>query len=229
MPRDTSSTRAALLAAARGEFAAHGIAGARVDRIAEAAGVNKERIYGHFGSKEKLFDAVMEEVLAEVLRLVSPPAPAPRSGEGEQEPGKDAGEGTAPGPGRIAGVGDIGDYVARIYDHHRGNPELMRLILWEALHYGGAREASARRHGHYRAKLEALAAALGREADAEVGRVLLTVCGLGVWPSAVPQLADLVLGPEAAADSDAMRAHVVAVARAAFGPGQGHGRESGGT
>ena len=224
MPRDTSSTRAALLAAARAEFAAHGIAGARVDRIAAAAGVNKERIYGHFGSKEKLFDAVMEEVLAEVVRLVSPPAPAP----GPEARGHEPAQAPA-GPGRIAGVGDIGDYVARIYDHHRGNPDLMRLLLWEALHFGGGRAASARRHGHYRAKLEALAAALGREPDAEVGRVLLTVCGLGVWPSAVPQLAELILGPEAAADSDAMRAHVVAVARAAFGSHGDRGGEGAGT
>jgi AcrR family transcriptional regulator len=36
-----------------------GIAGARVDRIAAAARVNKQLIYAYFGSKEQFFDAVL--------------------------------------------------------------------------------------------------------------------------------------------------------------------------
>jgi AcrR family transcriptional regulator len=56
--RDAGATRARLLAAARREFAAFGIAGARVDRIAAKAACNKAQIYHYFGSKEQLFDAV---------------------------------------------------------------------------------------------------------------------------------------------------------------------------
>jgi AcrR family transcriptional regulator len=56
--RDADATRARLLAAAHREFAAFGIAGARVDRIAAEAASNKAQIYHYFGSKEQLFDAV---------------------------------------------------------------------------------------------------------------------------------------------------------------------------
>ena len=53
-------TRAKILAAALDEFAAKGLAGVRVDQIAEVAGVNKAMIYYHFASKEDLFKAVFE-------------------------------------------------------------------------------------------------------------------------------------------------------------------------
>ncbi len=52
-----------ILAAARKEFADKGLEGARVDRIARAAGVNKAMIYYHFRSKESLYDTVIEEFL----------------------------------------------------------------------------------------------------------------------------------------------------------------------
>ena len=41
MPGDAQATKRRLLAAATAEFAAHGLAGARVDRIAAAARANK--------------------------------------------------------------------------------------------------------------------------------------------------------------------------------------------
>jgi AcrR family transcriptional regulator len=58
MARDAAATRARILDAAEVEFASFGIAGSRVDRIAEAASANKALIYKYFGSKEDLFDAV---------------------------------------------------------------------------------------------------------------------------------------------------------------------------
>lgn len=64
MARDSSATKARLLDAAFSEFAAYGIAGARVDRIAEAAQANKRLIYVYYGNKEQLFDAVLERALA---------------------------------------------------------------------------------------------------------------------------------------------------------------------
>lgn len=48
-----------ILAAAQTEFAAHGLSGARVDRIAQAAKVNKAMLYYHFHSKERLYLAVL--------------------------------------------------------------------------------------------------------------------------------------------------------------------------
>ena len=56
-------TRAALLAAAAGEFAERGYHGAGVDRIAASAEVNKRMIYHHFADKAGLMRAVMMERL----------------------------------------------------------------------------------------------------------------------------------------------------------------------
>src|SRR5580765_2540694 len=52
--------RIRILAAAKQEFAAHGLAGARVDRIAANAGANKRMLYYHVGNKEDLYLAVLE-------------------------------------------------------------------------------------------------------------------------------------------------------------------------
>ena len=52
--------RIRILEAAKQEFAAHGLAGARVDRIAANAGANKRMLYYHVGNKENLYLAVLE-------------------------------------------------------------------------------------------------------------------------------------------------------------------------
>ncbi len=67
--RDAASSRKALLDAARREFAAHGLAGARVDRIAAGAGVNKQLVYHYFGGKDDLYREVLEGVYAEIRTL----------------------------------------------------------------------------------------------------------------------------------------------------------------
>jgi len=53
-----ADSRDVILSAARAEFASHGFAGARVDRIAAVAGLNKQLIYYYFGSKAALHAAV---------------------------------------------------------------------------------------------------------------------------------------------------------------------------
>lgn len=53
-----------ILVAATAEFAANGLAGARVDAIAERAGVNKRMLYHYYGNKEALWLAVLEEAYA---------------------------------------------------------------------------------------------------------------------------------------------------------------------
>lgn len=64
--RDAERSQAAILLAARDEFAGHGLAGARVDRIAERAQVNKRLIYYYFNSKDDLFLAVLEQAYADI-------------------------------------------------------------------------------------------------------------------------------------------------------------------
>jgi AcrR family transcriptional regulator len=58
--RDPEGMRLRILEAAKQEFAAHGIAGARVDRIAAKAGANKRMLYYHVGKKDELYLAVLE-------------------------------------------------------------------------------------------------------------------------------------------------------------------------
>ncbi|WP_217552737.1 TetR/AcrR family transcriptional regulator [Streptomyces sp. GbtcB6] len=103
MSRDSSATKARLLDAAFREFAAYGIAGARVDRIAEAAGANKRLIYVYFGNKEQLFDEVLQRAMT-------------------------AGAESVP-----FDVENLPGYAGAIFDHLVARPDLMRLRLWKLL------------------------------------------------------------------------------------------------
>ena len=108
MKPDASATRARIVVAARTEFSVHGLAGARVDRIAVAAKASKERLYAYFGDKEALFRAVVEDGFAQFI------AEVPFS------------------------VDDLGGYAAREYLHLAAHPEEHRLLLWTQLQGGMA-------------------------------------------------------------------------------------------
>ena len=64
--RDADRSQRDILQAALVEFAALGLGGARMDRIAERAGVNKRLIYYYFENKEKLFLAVLERAYEDI-------------------------------------------------------------------------------------------------------------------------------------------------------------------
>ncbi len=64
----SAETRAAILAAAEVAFAKAGLAGARMDAIAQQARVNKALLYYYFDSKESLYAAVVEDHLREFNR-----------------------------------------------------------------------------------------------------------------------------------------------------------------
>ena len=180
----SAETRARLLAAARAEFAEVGLSGARVDRIARQAGVNKERIYGHFGSKEKLFTEVIAQALGEHAARVGLPE------------------------------GDLGEYAGRIYDFHRENPELTRLMMWEALRYRAhPMPDDMVRTAHYTVKVAAVAEASGQKLDQRSAVIFLTLMAVATWPLAFPQMTRLILGT-AGADPDDLRGYVVSMANA---------------
>ncbi|HEV2214356.1 MAG TPA: TetR/AcrR family transcriptional regulator [Terracidiphilus sp.] len=61
-----AESRERILDAAMKEFSAHGLAGARTDRIAAAAAVNKALLYYYFASKEKLYEATLEMISAKI-------------------------------------------------------------------------------------------------------------------------------------------------------------------
>jgi AcrR family transcriptional regulator len=101
--RDAARSRRRLLDAAAAEFARYGVAGARVDRIAATAGVNKAQMYAWFGSKDGVFDAVFGEHLTGILDAV------PFTPE------------------------DLPGYAVRLYDSYLRDPGLVRLASWNRL------------------------------------------------------------------------------------------------
>lgn len=103
MVRDAEATKKKLLEAAAAEFAAYGIAGARVDRIAEAAGCNKAMIYAYYGNKDQLFDAVFTGHVSDTVEQV-PIDPA-----------------------------DLPEYAGRLFDRYEDNPAIQRLATWYQL------------------------------------------------------------------------------------------------
>src|SRR5208283_311685 len=80
--RDSVETRATILKAAERIYAECGLAGARTDAIAAAAGVNKALLYYYFKSKEGLYEAVVgsqlqqfQQQAREVLSARGPAGP----------------------------------------------------------------------------------------------------------------------------------------------------------
>ena len=127
--RDGEKSRQRLLDAATVEFAAHGIAGARVDRVAAAARVNKAQMYGWYGSKDGLFDAVFARHLHRVVDAV-PLTPY-----------------------------DLPGYVVALYDSYLTDPALVRLASWYRLERVPTGELLAAHPGHGDGHAEALARA----------------------------------------------------------------------
>jgi len=80
--RQTAETRrAAVLDAARVEFARHGLHGASTDAIARSAGISQPYLFRLFGSKKALFVAVNEQCFQRTLELFRSAA-AGTSGQG---------------------------------------------------------------------------------------------------------------------------------------------------
>jgi TetR/AcrR family transcriptional regulator len=74
-----AETKAAILRVAANSFAAAGLAGARTEAIARAAGVNKSLLHYYFKSKEGLYSAVLEEHMKEFSRRAQEALAAPGS------------------------------------------------------------------------------------------------------------------------------------------------------
>lgn len=67
--RDKSRKRAMILDGAIDVFISMGYELASMDKIAETAGVSKRTVYNHFGSKENLFQAIVDDFLAQRQNL----------------------------------------------------------------------------------------------------------------------------------------------------------------
>jgi AcrR family transcriptional regulator len=104
--RDPDAKRRQLLEAALAEFAAYGVAGARVDRLAKRAGISAGLVYSFYENKEGLFEAVYDLIVE--LTVSSIPIDAD----------------------------DLPEYAGRLYDGGLGHPEVMRFVAWYELERG---------------------------------------------------------------------------------------------
>jgi AcrR family transcriptional regulator len=103
MAYDSAATRAKILGAAIEEFSAYGFAGARIERIAEAAGANKRSIYVYYTNKELLFAAALHKVISELNDAV------PLTED------------------------DLPEYSGRMFDYLTQHPAALRMHLWRQL------------------------------------------------------------------------------------------------
>jgi AcrR family transcriptional regulator len=177
VPRVPTETR--IRRAAAQEFARHGVAGARVERIARRARANKERLYHNVGGKDALFAAALEDAMGEIAAA---------------EP---------------FAAGDLGAYAAALLEFHRSRPELVQLLLAEGRHRRGRALAHpAQRRAHYAERVAAVRAAQAAGAirdDVDARIVVYAVLALVVAAEALPGLTELILAadPEREPLSDA--------------------------
>jgi TetR/AcrR family transcriptional regulator len=110
--RNAEASRAKILDAARIEFVSYGLSGGRVDRIAEASGVNKNLIYHYFGSKDALYLEVLERIYADL-----------RTRQQDED------------LRHLPPVEGMKRLVSHTFDHFVDTPDLIRLMSIENIHY----------------------------------------------------------------------------------------------
>ncbi|MFI6867614.1 TetR family transcriptional regulator [Nocardia sp. NPDC050406] len=108
----TDSTRDRIVDAAKAEFARHGIAGARIDRIAKSARTSKERVYAYFRGKEQLYGFIAAREL-DAIAAATHMDPA-----------------------------DLPGYAGRVHDYFVANPDNLRLMRWGQLEFADANPAT---------------------------------------------------------------------------------------
>lgn len=110
---EEAGTRDRILEVALQEFSRRGLSGARIDAIAAESGLNKGMIYYHFGSKEDLYVAALEESYRRFRQIESdfhleslPPVEA------------------------------LGALVGASFDFHAAHPEFIRMVMSENINHG---------------------------------------------------------------------------------------------
>ncbi|MGP2441144.1 TetR family transcriptional regulator [Streptomyces sp. JW3] len=184
--RDPEATKARIFEAAVAEFAAHGVAGARIDRIAAEAKANKQLIYAYYGNKTELFATVLEHRMLD-LAIAVPVDPD-----------------------------DIEGWIDRLMDYHVDHPELLRLLFWEGLEYGAEElPHEAERQQHYARKVAALRDGQRRGVVTDAipaADLLFLLVAMTNWAMVVPQMKRILVGGEAP-DAARLRASIKEAAR----------------
>jgi len=111
--RDPESKKQQLFEAALAEFAEYGLAGARMDRLAKRAGISTGLAYSFWDSKEELFDAVFDQIVA--LTIAAVPIDADH----------------------------LPEYAASLYGGGVEHPEVVRFMTWYRLERGESAQRAA--------------------------------------------------------------------------------------
>jgi TetR/AcrR family transcriptional regulator len=167
--RDQETAKNRLLAAAMREFSAKGIAGARVDAIAEKAATNKRMLYYYFGSKEGLFREILRRRLSQGLAAVRNPM--------------------------TRRTHDLSAWQ----DYYLNNRDYVRLLMWEALETNARRpvvEEEGRRelYGRRIEEIAAEQAAGNISTELDPAQLLLSEMAMTIFPAAFPQVTKLIAG-----------------------------------
>ena len=101
--RDPDRTKARIFQAAADEFAARGFDGARMDKIAELAGINKRMIYVYWGDKQELYREILRQKVQAMHEVFT------------------------------TDWGSPADNLVRYFKGTLAEKELLRFIQWEAL------------------------------------------------------------------------------------------------
>jgi TetR/AcrR family transcriptional regulator len=166
--RNPVRSRERILEAAFREFAAEGLAGARVDRIARRAAINKRMLYHYFGGKEDLFREVLRRKIAQrqALGSITPDEPA--------------------------------ESLPYWFELILRDPDWIRLLEWESLQFGEERlieEIPRRRVAAAAVKRIRRLQQRGYLAeDLSAEHMLLAMLALTWFPLAFPQLTRLITG-----------------------------------
>lgn len=166
---DKEETRRKLLEAARDEFVCKGFHGARIEHIADRAGVNKALIYRYFGDRDALLEAVLEWVLTQRQEVADRVSARPSE--------------------------SLPDWYEEVCTNGR---DRVLLLEREALEAGPELAAADRRAAFHAARIEAMTAALeedgGLAADLDPRYAYLALTALVLFPVCFPQLSRLITG-----------------------------------
>lgn len=167
--RDPEAKRRQLLDAARVEFSEHGIAGARIDRIAARAKCSAGLVYTYFGSKDDLYDAVFDGIVARTVSEVPIDA------------------------------GDLPAYAGRLFDSSRAHPEVARIATWYRLERAGTGKVIPAIMASNKAKADAVreaqrAGLVSDRFDAEQLLMLVLTIAM-MWSSMAVETAEIQVDP----------------------------------
>jgi AcrR family transcriptional regulator len=110
---DPDETRNNIIEVATREFADKGLAGARIDEIADKTNSSKRMIYYYFGGKDELYRAVLAKAYSHI-----------REREAERQ--------LEAMPARKA----LRALIELTFDYHASHPDFVRLVMNENMHHG---------------------------------------------------------------------------------------------